>query len=181
MHTHTHMHMRSQAQSHTHTRKPHIHHQRPGGALRALAVLRKPSCPRELVYRFAPALVAEAPEEAVDMLVGTHPPLEPRWGVVCSCVREGVRVCVCVRDKREEKEGERGSGRGDIGTSMLTVPAQAPHPSSEQATSPRHIGTRASFTLALMLMLRLLLLLLLLLLPLVLMLMLLLQMLLLLL
>ncbi|KAF5834626.1 Pep3/Vps18/deep orange family-domain-containing protein [Dunaliella salina] len=52
--------------------------QRPGGALRALAVLRKPSCPRELVYRFAPALMADAPEETVDALVAANPPLEPR-------------------------------------------------------------------------------------------------------
>eukprot|EP00983_Pelagomonas_calceolata_P084354 1156350-Pelagomonas_calceolata.AAC.18 len=50
---------------------------RPGGALRALAVLRKPSCPRELVYRFAPALMADAPEETVDALVAANPPLEP--------------------------------------------------------------------------------------------------------
>lgn len=47
------------------------------GALRALAVLRRPSVSRELVYRFAPGLVAAAPAEAVDFFVSARPPLEP--------------------------------------------------------------------------------------------------------
>ncbi|KAL6750360.1 hypothetical protein V8C86DRAFT_2814246 [Haematococcus lacustris] len=52
--------------------------QRPGGASRALAVLRKPSCAPALTYRFAPALVAAAPQETVDHLIAARPPLEPR-------------------------------------------------------------------------------------------------------
>ncbi|KAJ9515226.1 hypothetical protein QJQ45_002352 [Haematococcus lacustris] len=51
---------------------------RVGGASRALAVLRKPSCAPALTYRFAPALVAAAPQETVDHLIAARPPLEPR-------------------------------------------------------------------------------------------------------
>ncbi|GLC42145.1 hypothetical protein PLESTB_000635800 [Pleodorina starrii] len=50
----------------------------PGGAIRALAVLRSPAVSRELVYKFAPGLVAAAAEEAVDFFVAQRPPLEPR-------------------------------------------------------------------------------------------------------
>ncbi|KAG2496729.1 hypothetical protein HYH03_005142 [Edaphochlamys debaryana] len=50
----------------------------PGGALRALAVLRSPAVSRELVYRFAPGLVAAAAEEAVDFFIAERPPLDPR-------------------------------------------------------------------------------------------------------
>ena len=88
-----HIYPRTYAHTRAHTCR-HIHMQRPGGALRALAVLRKPSCPRELVYRFAPALMADAPDETVDALVAANPPFEPRFvRSVCA-----VRACVCVCD-----------------------------------------------------------------------------------
>lgn len=41
-------------------------------------MLRKPSVPRELTYRFAPGLLVAAPEAAVDLFVAAQPPLEPR-------------------------------------------------------------------------------------------------------
>ncbi|EFJ45682.1 hypothetical protein VOLCADRAFT_105888 [Volvox carteri f. nagariensis] len=50
----------------------------PGGAVRALAVLRSPSVSRELVYKFAPGLVAAAAGEAVDFFIAQRPPLDPR-------------------------------------------------------------------------------------------------------
>ncbi|GIL52118.1 hypothetical protein Vafri_8045 [Volvox africanus] len=50
----------------------------PGGAIRALTVLRNPSVSRELVYKFAPGLVAAAAEEAVDFFISQRPPLDPR-------------------------------------------------------------------------------------------------------
>ncbi len=52
--------------------------QQPDGAQRALAVLRKPSCPAELVYRFAPGLMVAAPGPCVDLFISTRPALEPR-------------------------------------------------------------------------------------------------------
>ncbi|KXZ53919.1 hypothetical protein GPECTOR_6g837 [Gonium pectorale] len=48
------------------------------GPLRALTVLRSPSVSRELLYKFAPALVAAAAEEAVDAFIAERPPLDPR-------------------------------------------------------------------------------------------------------
>lgn len=66
--------------------RPLVFPQRPDGARRALAVLRKPSCSPELAYRFAPGLVAAAPAETVDYLITARPPLEPRWGsAACMC------------------------------------------------------------------------------------------------
>ncbi|GLI64360.1 hypothetical protein VaNZ11_007601 [Volvox africanus] len=50
----------------------------PDGAIRALTVLRNPSVSRELVYKFAPGLVAAAAEEAVDFFISQRPPLDPR-------------------------------------------------------------------------------------------------------
>lgn len=52
--------------------------QRPDGASRALSILRKPSCPAELIYRFAPGLMVAAPGACVDLLISTRPPLDPR-------------------------------------------------------------------------------------------------------
>lgn len=40
-------------------------------------MLRRPSVPRELLYRFAPALVAAVPQEAVECFIGQRPALEP--------------------------------------------------------------------------------------------------------
>lgn len=51
--------------------------QHPASASKALAVLRKPSCSTELVYRFAPGLVAAITEEAVDFFITAKPPLDP--------------------------------------------------------------------------------------------------------
>ncbi|KAI8463559.1 MAG: hypothetical protein J3K34DRAFT_462375 [Monoraphidium minutum] len=52
--------------------------QRPDGAMRALAVLRKPGVSTELVYKFAPPVVAQATDDAVDYLVSRGPALDPR-------------------------------------------------------------------------------------------------------
>ncbi|GBF90405.1 hypothetical protein Rsub_03401 [Raphidocelis subcapitata] len=48
------------------------------GAARALAVLRKPSVGAELVYRFAPPVMAQAPDDAVDFFISRGASLEPR-------------------------------------------------------------------------------------------------------
>ena len=42
-------------------------------------MLRKPSCSTELVYKFAPGLVAASTEEVVDFFITAKPPLEARW------------------------------------------------------------------------------------------------------
>ena len=47
-------------------------------AERALEVLRKPSVSQELHYKFAPALVALAPQLTVQAWIDAQPPLEPR-------------------------------------------------------------------------------------------------------
>lgn len=47
-------------------------------AQRALEVLRRPSVSQELHYKFAPALVALAPELTVQAWMDAQPPLEPR-------------------------------------------------------------------------------------------------------
>ena len=70
--------------------------QRPDGAVRALAVLRKPSCSPELAYRFAPGLLAAAPAQAVDFLVSVRPPLEPRC-VLCVLTVLTVLCAPCVQ------------------------------------------------------------------------------------
>ena len=49
-----------------------------GEAGRALALLRRPGVPQELSYKFAPALVAAAPAEAVDAWMAAQPALNPR-------------------------------------------------------------------------------------------------------
>lgn len=49
-----------------------------GEAARALAVLRRPGVSPELLYKFAPALVAAAPGPTVDAWLAAQPPLEPR-------------------------------------------------------------------------------------------------------
>ncbi|KIY94538.1 Vacuolar protein sorting-associated protein 18 [Monoraphidium neglectum] len=51
--------------------------QRPDGAARALAVLRKPSVGAELIYKYASPVVAQATDEAVDFLVAKGPALDP--------------------------------------------------------------------------------------------------------
>ncbi len=48
-------------------------------AQRALEVLRRPSVSQELHYKFAPALVALAPQLTVQAWMDAQPPLEPRW------------------------------------------------------------------------------------------------------
>ncbi|KAK9789373.1 hypothetical protein WJX73_010275 [Symbiochloris irregularis] len=56
----------------------------------ALAVLRQPNLSRELVYKFAPPLMAAAPADTVDAWIAAQPPLESRqllpallrWGEV---------------------------------------------------------------------------------------------------
>ncbi|KAL4423908.1 hypothetical protein ABPG75_001209 [Micractinium tetrahymenae] len=47
-------------------------------AERALEVLRRPSVSQELYYKFAPALVAQAPALTVQAWIDVQPPLEPR-------------------------------------------------------------------------------------------------------
>jgi len=49
-----------------------------GDGTRALALLRRPDVPRELAYKFAPALMAAAPGAAVDAWLAAQPPLDPR-------------------------------------------------------------------------------------------------------
>ncbi|PSC73297.1 vacuolar sorting-associated 18-like protein [Micractinium conductrix] len=49
-----------------------------GEAEKALEVLRRPSVSPELYYKFAPALVAQAPELTVQAWMDVQPPLEPR-------------------------------------------------------------------------------------------------------
>ena len=49
-----------------------------GDAGRALALLRRPGVPQELTYKFAPALVAAAPADAVDAWMAAQPALNPR-------------------------------------------------------------------------------------------------------
>lgn len=49
-----------------------------GDAGRALALLRLPGTPRELAYKFAPALMAASPSAAVDAWLAAQPPLDPR-------------------------------------------------------------------------------------------------------
>lgn len=46
-------------------------------AERALEVLRRPSVSQELYYKFAPALVAQAPALTVQAWIDVQPPLEP--------------------------------------------------------------------------------------------------------
>ncbi|EFN52342.1 hypothetical protein CHLNCDRAFT_139164 [Chlorella variabilis] len=61
-----------------------------GEAERALEVLRRPSVSPELHYKFAPALVAAAPQLTVQAWVDAQPPLEPRRASACvqlGCVR----------------------------------------------------------------------------------------------
>ncbi|WIA14238.1 hypothetical protein OEZ85_002776 [Tetradesmus obliquus] len=48
------------------------------GATRALGVLRKPSVGPQLVYKFAPELLAAAPQETVDFLIAAGSTLDPR-------------------------------------------------------------------------------------------------------
>lgn len=50
----------------------------PEGAKRALGVLRKPSVGPQLVYKFAPELLAAATQETVDFLVASGAALDPR-------------------------------------------------------------------------------------------------------
>lgn len=52
-----------------------------GEAGRALALLRRPDTPRELAYKFAPALMAAAPRATVDFCIAAQPPLDPRCAV----------------------------------------------------------------------------------------------------
>ncbi|GAX74136.1 hypothetical protein CEUSTIGMA_g1585.t1 [Chlamydomonas eustigma] len=50
----------------------------PTSASKALAVMRKPSCSTELIYKFAPALVMAITEEAMDFFITAKPPLDAR-------------------------------------------------------------------------------------------------------
>ncbi|CAD7699110.1 unnamed protein product [Ostreobium quekettii] len=49
-----------------------------GDVLRALGVMRLPSVPRELVYKFAPHLMGLAPGLAVELWMQQQPPLDPK-------------------------------------------------------------------------------------------------------
>lgn len=53
-----------------------------GDAARALTLLRRPGTPRELTYKFAPALMAAAPDATVDAWLQAQPPLDPRSAVM---------------------------------------------------------------------------------------------------
>lgn len=50
-----------------------------GEASQALLLLRRPDTPRELIYKFAPPLMAAAAEATVDFWLTCHPPLEPSY------------------------------------------------------------------------------------------------------
>lgn len=54
-----------------------------GDAARALMLLRRPGVPRELAYKFAPALMAAAPDATVEAWLSAQPPLDPRQGSHC--------------------------------------------------------------------------------------------------
>lgn len=56
-----------------------------GEASQALSLLRRPDTPRELIYNFAPPLMASAAEATVDFWLACHPPLEPRCAVHLVC------------------------------------------------------------------------------------------------
>jgi hypothetical protein len=56
-----------------------------GDAPRALTLLRRPGTPRELTYKFAPALMAAAPDAAVDAWLQAQPPLDPRCAAAGPC------------------------------------------------------------------------------------------------
>lgn len=59
-----------------------------GDAPRALTLLRWPGTPRELTYKFAPALMASAPDATVDAWLQAQPPLDPR----CAAARDDRRA-----------------------------------------------------------------------------------------
>ena len=50
-----------------------------GDVRRALGVMRLPSVSREIVYKFAPDLMAQAPDLAVDFWISQQNPLDPRF------------------------------------------------------------------------------------------------------
>lgn len=50
----------------------------PCGCCRALGVLRKPSVGPQLVYKFAPELLAAATQETVDFFIAAGSSLDPR-------------------------------------------------------------------------------------------------------
>jgi len=54
------------------------HHIQRGNAERAIMILRKPSVPAEMQYKFAPGLIALAPADAVDSWIACGLALEPR-------------------------------------------------------------------------------------------------------
>lgn len=54
------------------------HHVRADDPLKALAVLRRPSIPPELHYKFAPTLMAKAPRETVDAWLAMGTQLDAR-------------------------------------------------------------------------------------------------------
>ena len=43
--------------------------------------MRKPSCTSELIYKFAPGLVAAITEEAIDFFITAKPTLDARCGI----------------------------------------------------------------------------------------------------
>ena len=57
---------------------PSLTPQNPLSARKALAVMRKPSCTSELIYKFAPGLVAAITEEAIDFFITAKPTLDAR-------------------------------------------------------------------------------------------------------
>ena len=63
-----------------------------GEAGRALALLRRPGVPQELSYKFAPALVAAAPAEAVDAWMAAQPALNPRHAHDHTILEQGCPV-----------------------------------------------------------------------------------------
>lgn len=60
--------------------------QRPDGAARALAVLRKPSCSPELAYRFAPGLLTAAPAQVGGCFEADTGGLRLMQEFLCICV-----------------------------------------------------------------------------------------------
>ncbi len=71
-----------------------------GDAGKALALLRRPDIPRELVYKFAPALMAAAPAATIDACLAVQPPLDPRFrSLLSGLTHMALGPCIASEDQ----------------------------------------------------------------------------------